>query len=81
MLGLIARLGVSIYSAYGTDLMSCANVSANQSFKLSNLEWYRVTKFIARLILTLLYSKMYVNMFYLLDNPRNFRKDGFERGK
>ena len=32
-------------------------------------------------LLTLPCLKMYVNAFRSLDNPRNFRKDGFERGK
>ena len=53
MLGLIARLGVSIYAAYGTDSISCANVSANQSFELSDLKRYRATKFSARLFINI----------------------------
>ena len=53
-LGQIARLGVSIYAEYGTDSIPCANVSANQSNKLSdNLEPYRTTKFIARLFINI----------------------------
>ena len=50
MLGLIARLGASIYAAF---LTPCANVSANQSFELSDLEQYRATKFIARLFINI----------------------------
>ena len=32
-------------------------------------------------LLTLPCLNMYVNAFRSLDNPRNFRRDGFERGK
>ena len=80
MLGLIARLGASIYAAYGTDSITCANVSANQSFELRDLERYCATKFIARLFITLPCLKMYVNAFRLLDNLRNLRIEDFERG-
>ena len=34
VLELIARLGVSIYAAYGNDSIPCANVSSNQFFEL-----------------------------------------------
>ena len=53
MLRQIARLVASIYAAYGTDSIPCANVSANQSFEISDLERYRVTKFITRLFINI----------------------------
>ena len=52
-LGLIARLGASIYVAYGTYSIQCGNVSTNQSFELSNLEQYRATKFITRIFINI----------------------------
>ena len=42
-----------LYAAYGTDSISCANVSANQSCELSDLERYRATRFIARLFINI----------------------------
>ena len=53
------------------------NVSANQSFKLSDLEWYHATKFIARIFINITVFKDVCS----LDNPRIVRKDDFERGK
>ena len=38
---------------HGTDSISCTNVSANQSFELSELEWYCAITFIARLFINI----------------------------
>ena len=49
----ISKTRVLYLCVYDTDLISCANLSENQSFKLSDLERYRATKFIAKLFVNI----------------------------